>query len=327
MRPAEPKELLMSLSRVAIVFFALSPFAFGASKEIMELQRDVALLQDQVRNLQTTLDQKVAAIEALTGKTLDSVDRTNASLAVMQNTFNDTMKQQQLQLNGPVANVGQKLGQMSEDFNAVREAVLDMNTRMSKLQAKIADLENLLNTVRAPAAPPPSNGTVPPGDPNSGLAPGGSFAPTNGGNGPPQGLQAGTLYTSAYSDQLAGKYDIAFQEFGEYLKYFSNTELAPNAQYYIADIYYRKADYANALTAFDAVLEKFPDNPKTPDAHYMKGMCLVKLGRNDSAAREFRDVYARYAESHPDIAAKAKAQLRDMGLRVGITPKRRSASN
>jgi tol-pal system protein YbgF len=314
--------LLMSLSRVAIIFFALSPFAFGASKEIMELQRDVALLQDQVRNLQTTLDQKVAAIEALTGKTLDSVDRTNASLAVMQNTFNDTMKQQQLSLNGPVANVGQKLGQMSEDFNAVREAVLDMNSRMSKLDAKIADLENLINTVRAPAAPPPANGTVPPGDPNSGPGPGSATS------GPPQGLQAGTLYTSAYSDQLAGKYDIAFQEFSEYLKYFGNTELAPNAQYYTADIYYRKADYTNALTAFDAVLEKFPDNPKTPDAHYMKGMCLIKLGRNDSAAREFRDVYARYADSHPDIAAKAKAQLRDMGLRVGTTtPKRRSASN
>jgi TolA-binding protein len=311
----------MSLSRVAIVFFALSPFAFGASKEIMELQRDVALLQDQVRNLQTTLDQKVAAIEALTGKTLDSVDRTNASLAVMQNTFNDTMKQQQLQLNGPVANVGQKLGQMSEDFNAVREAVLDMNSRMSKLDAKIADLENLINTVRAPAAPPPANGTVP-GDPNSSPGPGSASS------GPPPGLQAGTLYTSAYSDKLAGKYDIAFQEFSEYLKYFSNTDLASNAQYYIADIYYGKADYANALTAFDAVLEKFPDNPKTADAHYMKGMCLVKLGRNDSAAREFRDVYARYLDSHPDTAAKAKAQLRDMGLRVGTTtPKRRSASN
>jgi tol-pal system protein YbgF len=321
----------MSLSRVAIVFFALSPFAFGASKEIMELQRDVALLQDQVRNLQSTLDQKVAAIQALTQQTLDSVNRTNTTVAIMQNGFNDAMKQQQQSLNGPVANVGQKLDQMSEDFRAVRESVLDMNTRMSKLDAKIADLENLINTVRSPAAAPPANGTVPPGDPNSSLAPGsGPFgaggAPTAG-NAPPQGLQAGSLYTSAYSDQLAGKYDIAFQEFSDYLKYFGSTDLAPNAQYYIADIYYRKADYSNALTAFDAVLEKFSDNPKTPDAHYMKGMCLVKLGKNDSAAREFRDVYTRYAESHPDIAAKAKAQLREMGLTVGATAKRRRINN
>jgi tol-pal system protein YbgF len=317
----------MSLSRVAIVFFALSPFAFGASKEIMELQRDVALLQDQVRNLQSALDQKVGSLLTLAQQTSDSVNRTNTAVAIMQSSFNDTMKQQQQSLTGPVANVGQKLDAMSDDFRAVRESVLDMNTRMGKLDAKIADLENLINTVRAPAASPPASGTVPPGEPNSSLAPGGSFAPANGAGGPPQGLQAGTLYTSAYSDQLAGKYDIAFQEFSEYLKYFSNTELAPNAQYYIADIYYRKADYANALTAFDAVLEKFPDNPKTPDAHYMKGMCLVKLGKNDSAAREFRDVYMRYSDSHPDIAAKAKAQLRDMGLRVGTTARSRRTVN
>lgn len=311
----------MSLSRVAIVFFALSPFAFGASKEIMELQRDVALLQDQVRNLQSTLDQKVAAIQALTQQTLDSVNRTNTAVAVMENRFNDAMKQQEQSLNGPVANVGQKLDQMSEDFRAVRESVLDMNTRMGKLDAKIADLENMINTVRAPAAPPPATGTTSPGD--SSVTPGFGAAPSAAASGPPQGLQAGTLYTSAYSDQLAGKYDIAFQEFSDYLKYFGNTDLAPNAQYYIADIYYRKADYNNALTAFDAVLERFQENPKTPDARYMKAMCLMKLGRNDSAAHEFRDVYARYASDHPDIAAKAKAQLREMGLTVGTTPKRR----
>jgi len=305
----------MSLSRVVIVFLALSPFAFGASKEIVELQRDVAMLQDQVRMLQSSIDQKMVAIQTLTQQTLESVNRTNTAVAVMENRFNDTMKQQQQSLTAPVANVGQKLDQMSEDFRAVRESVLDMNTRMGKLDAKIADLENLINTVRAPAAaPPPAPGAG--GDPNS-------ISPGTANGAPPQGLQAGTLYTSAYSDQLAGKYDIAFQEFNDYLKYFSGTELAPNAQYYIADIYYRKADYNNALTAFDAVLEKFPENPKTPDALYMKAMCLMKLGRNDSAAREFRDLYARYMNDHPDIAAKAKAQLREMGLTVGTTAKRR----
>ncbi len=296
----------MSLSRVAILLFALSPFAFGASKEIMELQRDVAMLQDQVRNLQSSIDQKVAAIQTLTQQTLDSVNRTNTAVAVMENRFNESMKQQQQSLSGPVANVGQKLDQMSEDFRAVRESVLDMNTRMGKLDAKMADLQNLINTTRsAPAAPPPPAGT--PGDPNA------SAAPT----GPPAGMQASTTYTNAYSDYIAGKHDIAFQEFSDYLKYFGNTEFAPNAQFYIANIYYRKKDYASAMEAFDAVLEKFADNPKTAESHYLKGMCEMGLGRNDAAARDFRDVYARYADTDPDTAAKAKARLKDLGLSVG----------
>src|ERR1700735_2322155 len=184
----------MSLSRVAIVFFALSPFAFGASKEIMELQRDVALLQDQVRNLQSALDQKVGSLLTLAQQTSDSVNRTNTAVAIMLSSLNDTMKQQQQSLTGPVANVGQKLDAMSDDFRAVRESVLDMNTRMGKLDAKIADLENLINTVRAPAAPPPSSGTVPPGDSNSNPTPGAGPFGTNGGapsgatSGPPQDL-------------------------------------------------------------------------------------------------------------------------------------------
>jgi TolA-binding protein len=320
----------MSFSRVVIVFFALSPFAFGASKEIMELQRDVAMLQDQVRTLQSALDQKVGSLLTLAQQTADSVNRTNTAVAIMQSSFNDTMKQQQQNLSAPVASVGTKLDQMSDDFRAVREAVLDMNTRMGKLDAKIADLETLINTVRAPAAPPPAttppvNGAVPPADSNAGFSAGaGANGPSSG---PPQGVQSGALYTSAFGDYQAGKYDIAMQEFTDYLKYFPTTDFAPYAQYYIANTYYRKADYNNALMAFDAVLEKFSENPRTPDARYMKAMSLMKLGKDDSAAREFRDVYMRYSSDHPDIAAKAKAQLHDMGLTVGAPVKRRKPAN
>ena len=46
----------------------------------------------------------------------------------------------------------------------------------------------------------------------------------------------------------------------------------------------------------------------------MKGVVLMALGRNDSAAREFRDVYTSYPDT--DLAAKAKARLKDLGLNV-----------
>ena len=73
----------MSLSRTTLLLTALSmalaPFAFGASKEIQELQRDVALLQDQVRTLQRAQDEKFAAMQALVQQTLESVNRTEHS--------------------------------------------------------------------------------------------------------------------------------------------------------------------------------------------------------------------------------------------------------
>ena len=143
--------------------------------------------------------------------------------------------------------------------------------------------------------------------------------------GPPPGVQAETTYTNAYRDYKAGKRDLAMQEFTDYLKWFGSTQFAPNAQYYIGDIYYKNKDYNNALQAFDGVLEHWSDNNKTADAHYMKGMSLLGLGRNDSAAREFRDVYTRYPDT--DVAAQAKARLRDLGLSVGAAPSTSKSRN
>ena len=98
-------------------------------------------------------------------------------------------------------------------------------------------------------------------------------------SGPPAGVSADTLYSNAVRDNSTGKYDLALQEFSDYLKYFPTTAFAANAQYYIGDINYRRNDYTNALQAFDAVLERFPDGSKTADAHYMKGLCYDEAGQ------------------------------------------------
>lgn len=300
----------MSLSRTCLLLLTVAPFAFGASKEIQELQRDVAMLQDQIRNMQRSYDEKSASMLTMVQQTLDSVNRTNTAVAVMENKFNEALKAQQAGVSAPLANVGQKLDQMSEDFRAVRESVLDMNTRIGKLDAKMADLQNLISTTQHPAAcPPPTDST---GATGAGGIPSGGTAAVS--SAPPPGMQAETTYTNAYKDYRAGKYDLAMQEFSDYLKYFSQTQFAPNVQFYIGDIYYRKQDYPNAVQAFDAVLEHYSDNTKTPDAHYMKGLCLMAMGKNNSAATEFRDVYTNYPDA--EVAAQAKARLKDLGLPV-----------
>ena len=304
----------MTLPRIVLVFLATAPFALGASKEIQELQRDVAMLQDQVRTMQKDFGDRLVTMQTLVQTTLDGVNRTNNLVNVMENRFNDAMKQQQQSVTTPVLAVTQKLDQMSEDFRAVREAVLDMNTRMGKLDAKLADLQNLVNTIRTPPPPPPGSDTTGAGVP-------GQTTPAQ--SGPPAGVSADTLYSNGYRDYTTKKYDLAMQEFKDYLKYFPTTLFASNAQYYIGDIYYKNDDFQNALQAFDAVLERFSDGNKTPDAHYMKALSLVKLGRNDAAAAEFRDIIKRYPDQ--EVAAMARARLREMGLPVSTTSSRRKA--
>ena len=66
------------------------------------------------------------------------------------------------------------------------------------------------------------------------------------------------------------RHHIALQERDQdYLRCYGNTDLAPNAQYYIGWIHYSQADYPSAANDFDAVLEKYPDNNnKMADAFY-----------------------------------------------------------
>ena len=301
----------MKFVRILPLFLLMTPFAFGAIKEIQELQRDVAMLQDQVRNMQKDFGDRMIVMQTQIQNTLDTVTRVNNQISGMERVFNDAMKQQQTSVSGPVLAVGQKLDQMSEDFRAVREAVLDMNTRMGKLDAKMADMQNLINTMRTPPPPPPGS-TDTPGAPG---APGGTQPVA----GPP--VSADTLYSNGFRDYSTKKYDLAMQEFTDYLKYFPTTLFASNAQFYIGDIYYRNENYPKALEAFDAVLERYSDGNKTPDAHYMKAMVLLKLGRNDAAATELRDIIKRYPDQ--EVAAQARARLREMGLSVSSSTTRR----
>ena len=60
-------------------------------------------------------------------------------------------------------------------------------------------------------------------------------------------MSAKSIYESALRDRSGGNLDLASQGFQEYLRYYGNTELAPNAQFYIGQIHYDKNEFGAAL--------------------------------------------------------------------------------
>jgi TolA-binding protein len=262
----------MKFARLVVITLAATLSLSAQKREIVELQREIAAVQDQVKQLQRTLDEKMASLTTLMQQSIETSARGNNSLAALEGGIRERMLEQQRNLVGPVAGLGTKLDQMSTEFQGVRESVMDLTERMNKLQAQITDLGNAVKILQAPPAPPPPTGTA---------SPGASLTP-------PPGLSAKQLYDSSMKDRSGGNLDLALQGFEEYLKYFGDTELAPNAQFYIGQIYYDKNDFSNAIRAFDAVLERFPENSKTPDARYMKGMALLKSTQRNAAAQEFQ---------------------------------------
>ena len=51
-------------------------------------------------------------------------------------------------------------------------------------------------------------------------------------------ISADTLYQNALRDYTSGNYDLARQEFSDYIKNFPTNDLASNSQFYLGEIAY-----------------------------------------------------------------------------------------
>lgn len=279
---------------------------FAASKEIVELQRDVALLQEQLRTLQRSQDEKFSAIQVLVQQALDAANKANTSVALLQSNLQQSSRDQQSKVGTAVVDLSTKVDSMNTDVSALRESVADISSQMGKLQQQMVDIGNAVRTIQTPAVAPPPTG--PGGSPSPGSS---SLAPSSS---IPQ-VPAETLYQNAMRDQSGGKDDLALQEYTQYLTDYGNLSLAPSAQFHVAEIHLKQGKLDDALQEFDMVLEKYPDNSKTPDALYMKGNTLVKLGKRTQGKQEYCELVKRFPSN--DLAGRARAQVKGLGLTCG----------
>jgi tol-pal system protein YbgF len=288
----------MKYAIIPAILLTCLPVA-AQKREIVELQRDVAAMQEQIRTLQRTLDEKLGAMGVQVQQTFDSVNKINTAVAVLESGLRDRVQQELKGVSGPVMGLNTRLDSITGDVQALRTSVEDLNSRIGKLSTQMTDLNNSFKLLEARPAPPPPDGSAP---------------TASGAATPPAGLSASQLYDSSLRDLTGGNLDLAMQGFTEYLKYFDSTERAPNAQFYVGQIYYNRGEYDSAIKAFDAVLERYGDNTKTADATYMKGMSLLKSGRRTEAGKEFLNVIQKYPKS--EVAPKARDARKALGLSV-----------
>ncbi|MHC4055798.1 hypothetical protein, partial [Bradyrhizobium sp. 25ACV] len=81
--------------------------------------------------------------------------------AIIQNSLQQSVREQEKSVAAPVVALGSKFDQMSNDFRTLQQAISDITNLMGKLQAQVTDLSNAVKTMQAPAAPPPPSGAVP----------------------------------------------------------------------------------------------------------------------------------------------------------------------
>lgn len=74
------------------------------------------------------------------------------------------------------------------------------------------------------------------------------------------------LYKRALQTYRDGQADQSIQQFREYLRSNSKTDLGDNAQYWIGEAYYSKGDYNRSIIELNEVLLKYPQGDQVPGA-------------------------------------------------------------
>jgi tol-pal system protein YbgF len=298
----------------------LAPRPTGAvSKEMIQLQEQVSQLLQGQQSLRSAVDANNASMRTLVQQSLDQTNALSARMDALQKSVGETN-----------ANGEAKIDGMASQTQGISDNLQDVQARVGKLASQMNDLQSTLQSIdgrlaggavpttmpAGSAAPPPTGGGASSAPPPTG------GGPSAGGNGAgPAGGLAGpasdTLYQNALRDFTTGKYDMAQQEFGDYVKNYPNTDLASNAQFYLGEIAYQQGDYKDAITQYNLVLNNYPQSYKLSASLLKKGLAELELGMKATGIRDLKEVVRRFPGS--DESRRASAKLKELGVATTST--------
>src|SRR5579862_327344 len=281
--------------------------AQAVAREIVELQRDVTSLLQGQKDLSTQMTQDHTIMKTLVEQTNDNVGKLNGTMSSLQKSVQDVQ-----------ANSGARLDTMSTQVQGLSDNLEEIKSRLGKLNQQLADLQNTVQSLDAKisgAAPATSSGSgsaSPTGSTSNPLPTGNGVSSSS--NVAPSGPapSADTLYSNGLRDITSGKYDLARSEFQDYLKYYGDTDLASNAQFYLGEIAYSQRQYSESVGEYDKVITNYPKSFKLAPARLKKGMALLELGQKTQAIKELREVVKRYPGTEEERRARAK--LKELGV-------------
>ena len=104
-------------------------------------------------------------------------------------------------------------------------------------------------------------------------------------------------YQAAFELLKEQRYEPAGMAFEQFLVTYPDSELADNAQYWLAESHYVTRMFDRALEEFRAVIDRFPRSRKVPDALLKMGYCNYELEQWDAARESLRRVQTEFPET------------------------------
>jgi len=276
---------------VMVLAAGVSSPVYAVDKEVIQLQTMVQSLQDQMARMQQSFDERMGVMRSLVEQTTDNMNKVTAAVG----NVNTAIQRQQTDSGG-------RVDQVSGQIQSLHDSVDELKARLARVSKQLEDMQAAQTALPAMTADA------------TGGAGGAPSAPAQPAAPPPD-----VLYNNALRDYTAGKYDLASQEFTEFLKFYPNTDLAGNSQFYLADILYRQGNYKEAILAYDVVLEQYPEGNKAPAAQLKKGFSLLEMGQRAQGTRELNSLLTRYPQSME--AQQARERLKKVPAAAPRAPR------
>ena len=186
-------------------------------------------------------------------------------------------------------------GDTNRRLQLIEQEILTIQELLRMNQQSLLTIRDMMESGRGGGMSPIRTDTEPP-------------PPTDVGFVSPQERAGGPvdMYNAAVRQFNNGSTTTAKRAFQQFLRQYPDDALAPNAEYYLADILVQENRLDEAVQAFLRIPEFFPTAEKVPEALYRAGVTYIALVKLDDARIYLRQV----VNSSPGTATAAAAQER-----------------
>lgn len=108
----------------------------------------------------------------------------------------------------------------------------------------------------------------------------------------------------------AEDYAKALTGFQGFLQKYPKSNLADNAQYWVAESVYALADYKKAITEYQTLIQKYPKSAKVKASIFKQGLSFMALNLNVEAKAFFEKIIATYPNSTE--ASRAMVKIKEI---------------
>lgn len=282
------RHIAFAVGAVLMLVLAGATPAAAADKAHQQLMAEIRMLQEQQQQLQQMVGGLAETLKVVTSK-ID--DQTGAN----RKAFAD----QKLLIDNVV-----------EGVRVLREKADDTNVRLSTVSQELEAVRQAVATAPSPAAaataPGVEPGAPPVGEPGA-ANPSTTAVPTTPPGSAPL-ISPQRMYDNAYSDYMAGQYDIAIQGFNAFIASFPRSDKADDAQLNIGNALYAAGKYREAVDAYQKVVSNYAQSDVLAIAWYKMGIAYEELKQADLARKAFETVVQKYPTAYEAILAKQRLQ-------------------